>query len=169
MQVGVETGERAPHFGLLAAGSARRVSLRGAAGRKVVLIFHLQGTAPTAREINRAVRARFPDPQEVLVASVIDLSIVPPVYWMTVGLVLSSAYEQAAGEVPEGVDPAEYVVILPDWGGRVSRLYGVKNTGRAAAIVVVDEGSNVALSYQGERPVEAVLEALARPQGRGYA
>ena len=137
--------------------------MRGAAGRKVVLIFHLQGTAPTAREINRAVRVRFPDPKEVLVASIIDLSIVPPVYWMTVGLVLSSAYEQATWEVPEGVDPAEYVVILPDWGGRVSRLYGVRNTGRAAAIVVVDEDSNVALSYQGERPVEAVLEALARP------
>ena len=163
MEEAVRTGERAPHFGLLAAGSARRVSLRGAAGRKVVLIFHLQGTAPTAREINRAVRVRFPDPKEVLVASIIDLSIVPPVYWMTVGLVLSSAYEQATWEVPEGVDPAEYVVILPDWGGRVSRLYGVRNTGRAAAIVVVDEDSNVALSYQGERPVEAVLEALARP------
>ena len=82
---------------------------------------------------------------------------------MTVGLVLSSAYEQAAREVPEDADPAEYVVILPDWGGRVSRLYGVANTGRAAAIVVVDEGSNVALSYQGERPVEAVLGALGGP------
>ena len=163
--MGVQVGERAPHFGLLAAGSARRVSLRGAAGRKIVLIFHLQGTAPTAREINRAVRARFPDPKEVLVASVIDLSIVPPVYWMTLGLVLSSAYEQATREVPEDVDPAEYVVILPDWGGRVSRLYGVGNTGRAAAVVVVDEGSNVALSYQGERPVEAVLGALVRPKG----
>lgn len=130
------------------------------AGRKVVLVFHLQGTAPTAREINRAVRQRFPDPEEVFVASVIDLSIVPPLYWMTVGLVLGSAYEQAARELPPNADPAEYLVILPDWGGRVSREYGVRNTGRAAAIVVVDEASNVTLSYQGERPVEAVLEAL---------
>lgn len=130
------------------------------AGRKVVLVFHLQGTAPTAREINRAVRQRFPDPEEVFVASVIDLSIVPPLYWMTVGLILGSAYEQAARELPPNADPAEYLVILPDWGGRVSREYGVRNTGRAAAIVVVDEASNVTLSYQGERPVEAVLEAL---------
>jgi hypothetical protein len=130
------------------------------AGRKVVLVFHLQGTAPTARGINRAVRARFPDPEGVFVASVIDLSIVPPLYWMTVNLVLGSAYEQAAWELPPNADPAEYLVILPDWGGRVSRDYGVRNTGRAAAIVVVDEDSNVRLSYQGERPVEAVLEAL---------
>jgi hypothetical protein len=110
--------------------------------------------------MNRAVRERFPDAEEVFIASVIDLSIVPSLYWMTVGLVLNSAYEQAARELPPDVDPAEYLVILPDWGGRVSRDYGVRNTGRAAAIVVVDEDSNVTLSYQGERPVEAVLEAL---------
>ena len=134
--------------------------LRDLAGRKVVLVFYLQGTAPTARALNRAVRERFPDPEEVFVASVIDLSIVPTLYWMTVGLVLGSAYEQAAGELPPGVDPADYLVILPDLGGRVSRNYGVRNTGRAAAIVVVDEDSDIAVSYQGERPVEAVLEAL---------
>jgi hypothetical protein len=136
------------------------VRLRDLAGRKVVLVFHLQGTAPTARGINRAVRDRFPYPEEVLIASVIDLSIVPPVYWLTVGLVLGSAYEQATRELPPNVDPADYLVILPDWGGRASRDYGVRNTGRAAAIVVVDEDSNITLSYQGERPIVAVLEAL---------
>ena len=72
--------KRRPHFSLLAAGSARRVSLMAEVGRRVVPVFHLQGTARTAREINRAVRARYPDPEEVLVVSVIDLSIVPPVY-----------------------------------------------------------------------------------------
>lgn len=167
MEQRLETGERAPHFSLLAAGSARRVSLRAEAGRRVVLVFHLQGTAPTARGVNRAVRARFPDPEEVLVASVIDLAIVPPLYWISVSLILNQAYDRAVEEVPPGVDPSEYVVILPDWGGRVSRAYGVRNTGRAAAIVVVDEDSNVALAYQGERPVEAVLAALGSPQGEG--
>ena len=91
MEQGLETGELAPHFSLLAAGSARRVSLRAEVGRQVVLVFHLQGTARTAREINRAVRARHPDPEDVLVASVIDLSIAPPVYWISVGLILNQA------------------------------------------------------------------------------
>ena len=160
MEAKLQTGERAPGFDLVAAGSGRRVDGRELEGRKVVLIFHLQGTAPTAREINRAVRARFPDPDEVLVASIIDLSIVPPVYWITVGLVLGTAYDQASRELPPDVDPAEYLVILPDWGGRVRRGYGARNTGRAAAIVVVDEDSNIILSYQGESPVGAVLGAL---------
>ncbi|MGH3144275.1 MAG: redoxin domain-containing protein [Rubrobacter sp.] len=162
MEHGPEIGERAPDFDLLAAGSTRRVALRDVAGRRVVLVFHLQGTAPTARGINRAVRARYPDPEEVLVASVIDLSIVPPLYWLSVSLILNQAYDRATDDLSRGVDPSEYVVILPDWGGRVSRAYGARNTGRAAVIVVVDEDSNVAVSYKGERPVEAVLEALDR-------
>jgi len=57
---------------------------------------------------------------------------------MTVGLFLGSAYDQASRELPLDVDPADYLAILPDWGGRVSRDYGVRNSGRAAAIVVVD-------------------------------
>ena len=163
MERGLETGELAPHFNLLAASSARRVSLRAEAGRRIVLIFPLQGTAPTARLISRAVRARHPEPEDVLVASVIDLSIVPPVYWISVSLILNQAYDRATDELPPDVDPSEYVVILPDWNGRVSRAYGARNTGRAAAIVVVDEESNVALSYQGEHSVEAVLGALGSP------
>jgi len=167
LEQGLETGELAPHFSLLAAGSARRVSLRAEAGRRVVLVFHLQGTAPTAREINRAVRALHPDPGDVLVASVIDLSIVPPVYWISVSLILNQAYDRATDELPPDADPSEYVIILPDWNGRVSRAYSARNTGRAAAIVGVDEDSNVALSYQGERPVEAVLGALGSPREGG--
>ena len=160
MEANPEGGGLAPDFDLLAAGSGRRVRLRNLEGRKVVLIFHLQGTAPTARELNRAVRERFPDPEGVFVASVIDLSIVPPFYWLTVGVVLGDAYNQATKELPPDVDPVDYLVILPDWGGRVSRDYNIRKTDRAAAIVVVDEDSTLVGSYQGEGPVEAVLEML---------
>lgn len=153
-------GEAAPPFDLLAAGSGRRLSLEAASGRKLVLIFHLQGTAPTAQEINRAVRARYPSPDDVVVASVIDLSMVPPVYWMTVAMVLNGAYERARFELPLEVDPARFIMILPDWNGAVNRAYGARRTSRAAAVVVVDEDSNVAGSYQGERPVDAVMELL---------
>ena len=96
----------------------------------------------------------------MLVASVIDLSSVPPVYWMTVAVVLASAYEQARAELPPGADPAEFVMILPDWNGAVNRAYGARRTSRAAAVVVVGEDSRVVGSHQGERPVEAVLYLL---------
>ena len=34
---------------------------------------------------------------------------------------LNQAYDRAATELPPDYAPAEYVVILPDWGGFVSR------------------------------------------------
>jgi len=79
---------------------------------------------------------------------------------MTVSLILNQAYDQAATELPPDYDPADYVVITPNWGGFVSRKYGARNTGRAAAIAVVSGDSSVAGPYQGERPVEAVLNFL---------
>ncbi len=161
MEEPVETGGRAPFFSLISAGSGRRVSLREMLGRKTVLIFHLQGTAPAAHEINHAVREKYPSPSDVLVASVIDLSIVPPVYWLSVSIVLNTAYDKAAAELPAGANPADYVVILPDWAGLASLKFGIRNTGRAAAVVVVNEDATIAGLYQGESPVEAVMQLLA--------
>ncbi len=71
-------------------------------------------------------------------------------------MVLSIAYKRATEEIPPGMDLAEYVLNGPDYGGFVSRRYGVRNISLAAAIVVIDENSNIAGVYQGEQPVEAV-------------
>jgi hypothetical protein len=145
----VEKGEPAPPF--------NRVTLGDAAGRPLVLIFHLQArrrrrarsTAPSAP----ATRPRKRSSSRASWTS-------PSFLRLPADLVLSSAYEPAAGELPADADPADYVVILPDWGGLVRSEYGARRTGRAAAIVVVDEDFGVTGSYQGERPVEAVLELL---------
>lgn len=163
MERTLATGRRAPGFDLRAAGSGRRLTLEGAAGRKLVLVFHGQETAPAARAVNRAVRSRHPSPEEVVVASVVDLSLVPPVFVVSVGYLLESAYREAARELPPGADPADYVLILADWSGRVGRRYGARRTDHRAAVVVIDEASNVAGYYDGGRPTEFVLEILGRP------
>lgn len=134
MERGIRIGERAPYFRALAAGSGREVSLRTCAGRRLVLVFHAQNTAWAAEQVNRAVRERYPSSEEVVVASVVDLSLVPPLYWLTARMMIGQAYEKAAREVARegssGVDPAEYVLILQDWGGLISRRFGVRGVGR---------------------------------------
>jgi hypothetical protein len=40
---------------------------------------------------------------------------------MSVGMILNQAYERAAEVLPPDADPADYIVILPDWGGHLSR------------------------------------------------
>jgi hypothetical protein len=110
------------------------------------------------------VRERYPSSEEVVVASVVDLSPVPPLYCITASMMIGQAYEKAAREVARegfsGVDPAEYVLILQDWGGLISRRFGVQGVGREAAVVVIDESAEVAGFYQGREPVEAVLRML---------
>ncbi len=164
MKRGIRIGERAPYFRALAAGSGREVSLRTCAGRRLVLIFHAQNTAWAAERVNRTVRERYPSSEEVVVASVADLSLVPPLYWLTASVMIGQAYEKATREVArEGfsaVDPAEYVLILQDWGGLISRRFDVRGVGREATVVVIDENANIVGFYQGREPVGAVLGML---------
>lgn len=164
MERGLRVGERAPYFRALAAGSGREVSPRTCAGRRLVLIFHAQSTAWTVERVNRAVRERYPSSEEVVVASVVDLSLIPPLYWLTASLMVGQAYEKSAREVaregPPGADPAEYVLILQDWGGLISWRFGVRGVGREAFVVVIDENADIVGFYKGNEPVEDVLRLL---------
>jgi hypothetical protein len=160
MEQGVRVGERAPYFRALAAGSGREISLRTCAGRPIVLIFHSQNTAHVAEQVNRAVRETYPSHEDVVVASVVDLSLVPPIYWLTASVMVGQAYERASREIPSDFDPADYIVILQDWGGLISRRFGVRGVNRDAAVVVIDENAEVTGFYQGREPVETVLDAL---------
>ncbi len=164
MERGIKVGERAPYFRALAAGSGREVSLRTCAGRRLVLIFHAQNTAWAAEQVNRAVRERYPSPEAVVVASVADLSLVPSLYWLTASVMIGQAYEKAARKVaregPPGADPTEYILILQDWGGLVSRRFGVRGVDREAVVAVIDENAYIVGVYQGREPVGAVLRML---------
>jgi hypothetical protein len=107
MERGLRVGERAPYFRALAAGSGREVSPRTCAGRRLVLIFHAQSTAWTVERVNRAVRERYPSSEEVVVASVVDLSLIPPLYWLTASLMVGQAYEKSAREVAREGPPGQ--------------------------------------------------------------
>ena len=70
-----------------------------------------------------------------------------------------SARAVAREELP-GADPAEYVLILQDWGGLISRGFGVRGVDREAVVVVIDENADIVGFYQGNEPVEEVLRLL---------
>lgn len=156
----IEPGSRAPYFSMVAAGSGRRVSLRSCSGRPLVVIFHGRENAEVVRRVNHELRPHFPEPTALTVASVIDLSFVPPFYWAVANLELDRAYRQAASELPPEVNPKDYVSILPDWTGSTTRKFRVREAGRRAVVVVVGADSRVIGSYAGEDPAGDVLDAL---------
>lgn len=154
-------GSRAPYFSMVAAGSGRRLSLRSCTGRPLVLIFHGRENADIVRHVNHIVRLEFPSPEALTIASVIDLSFIPPFYWGVANVELDRAYRKAAAELPENVDSKDYVAILPDWTGSTTRKFGVRDAAREPAIVVVGGDSRLLGRYSGEGVAEAVLDLIS--------
>ncbi|MBA2375707.1 MAG: hypothetical protein M3494_06610 [Actinomycetota bacterium] len=155
----MKRGDRAPFFSLIAAGSGHQVSLRKTSGGTIVLILHGRGDEEAVREMNRAMREKFPEPDDPIVASVIDLSFVPPFYWVAANMELDRAYREAANALPPDADPREHVVILPDWTGSTTRKYRDSERDGVSAVVIGGDSSIVGAA-SGEGAAESVLDML---------
>ncbi len=141
--------------------SGREISL-SEAGVPLVLVFHGQDTTKEAVEVNKSVRGVHPDPRDVLVVSVIDLRSFPSMFRGMVESELEKAYHNAAGRLPEGADPADHVILLPDWDGSVYDALGIKNANAQAAVIVADREGRVLCLSQENGLGEVALTALKR-------
>jgi hypothetical protein len=148
-----------PDIVLKAVVSGREISL-GKTGLPLVLVFHAQDTARDAIEMNKSVRSSYPDPAEVMVASVIDLRSFPSMFKGMVEGELEKAYHNAVGRLPEGFDPSAHVILLPDWEGIVFDFLGIKNANAQAAVVAADrQGRILCQTQKGDLGAQA-LDAL---------
>ncbi|MER2600574.1 MAG: hypothetical protein ABTQ73_13735 [Caldilineales bacterium] len=159
-------GGPAPAYTLTAVKSGRTVGNLASKGQVVVLIFHGRETVQAAIEVNTAVRPDFPDPKDVLLASVLDLSIVPRLLQGAVKPMLEQAYAQAAQQIPPGYAAADFVFLLADWKGEVTKAFKIKDTGKQAGVVVIDAAGRVTGSYQGPNLGAATLALVRAAAGR---
>lgn len=145
-----------PDLSLTAVVSDRAINLN-ALGRKTVLIFHGQDTAKAALEVNNTVRAAYPDPGAVLVASVIDLRQFPSMFHAMVRPELEKAYHKAAGKLPDPTTASDLIVLLPDWKGTAHTACNVQDSTKQATVLVADEtGRVVARCQDGDLGASAV-------------
>ena len=149
----------APDFALTAVVSERTVSPQNTPGR-LLLIFHGYETAVLAGSVIAGVREVHPDPQQLLIASVADLRVVPRLLKGMAEKIMRDAYQQAAQQVPPEENAADHVVILPDWAGTVFEAYGVPKSNGQVALVLVDEESQIGGSYLGDAPLAGALTLL---------
>ena len=149
-----------PDITLTATGSEREIKLTGF-GMPVVLICHGQNTSKAALEVNKVVRLEYPDATEVAVASVIDLRSFPSMFHGMVKPELEKAYHKAAGKLPPGANPVDWVILLPDWDGAATDSLGVRDSTATAAVIVADSEGNIVGTRQGDELGVAVLELLA--------
>lgn len=162
-------GSSAPLFHLKALGSGREVS-RPDGGAALLLVFHDQNSVAAVQAMQEEIRVHYGDAQELLIASVVNMKSVPVFLRSAAEGVMKSAYAKAAAAMPEGLDPADYVLILLDWDGKVSAAFGAHKIDRQPKLVLIDSAGVVRGVHRGARLSEAglaMVQALFGPDGEG--
>ncbi len=151
---------KAPEFTLETVATKRTVGIPDSLPLTMILLFQDQNTVDTARNVNAAVRDVYPDAEDVIVASVVDMSGVPRLMRKMAEKVLDRAYDKAAAEIPDGHDPADFIMLLPDWTGRVFKAFDAGDVSRKALMVIVDYEGNIVTQKRGGNLGQAALKEL---------
>jgi hypothetical protein len=115
----------------------------------LVLICIAQETEKDAAKIEDAVRELYPRAADVLVAHVIDLHKVPSLFRKVAEGVLASEYKKAVEALREGQEPADYVVMLPDWQGEFAPAFNLPDPSAQIGGAVISPDGDVMGTYVG--------------------
>jgi hypothetical protein len=148
-----------PAVTLTAIGSNRKITLNKI-GAPAVLIFHGRNTAEVSEKLNGPLRDRYPEASDLLVASILDLHVAPRLLRGVVEAFIRDAYEEACQKLPDYWPPRDYLLLLPDWDGKLTRAFGFKDTDKAAGVAVLNHQGRVIGTYQGADLVEKTLSLL---------
>ena len=158
----IAAGSPVPEFKLQAAVSGREVSPASLRGKRAVLVLHGVKTQEAPKEVGKAVRARHPGP-DVVVANVVNLKTMGGVWKRVAEAQIKSTYERMASKITEkepGRDPAELVLILPDWENLVAPLFGVADSDAEAAVIVIGSDGKVKGTHSGKDLGEKAAQLL---------
>ncbi|HFC11712.1 MAG TPA: hypothetical protein ENJ56_02615 [Anaerolineae bacterium] len=152
----------APKFQLAATSTERIVGVPYSQPKVLVLLFQDENTAEVAREVNQTIRAVHEDVEDLIVATLVDMSGVPRFMRKMGQKMLLKAYQDAAEkiELADGVDPADFIVLLPDWSGDTFRIFQVGDVSRKALMVIIDHEGNIVFRRQGGNLGKAALAQL---------
>jgi hypothetical protein len=73
---------------------------------------------------------------------------------------MRESYDKASQSIPQGQNPQDYVIILPDWDGKATQGFGLGDTSKVVGLAVLDEKGGVVGTYQGSEPELNALKLL---------
>lgn len=155
-------GSPLPPFTIQAAVSGREVSPAAFQGKRAVLVVHGSKSTDAAKDASKALRAKH-KPSEVYSASIVDLHNFGGMWKRVAEAQVKQNYEKLAGKVKEanpGEDPADWVVICPDWDASVCKALGVDAPDETPAAIVVGADGNVLGAATGSGFGEQILRLL---------
>jgi cytochrome oxidase Cu insertion factor (SCO1/SenC/PrrC family) len=98
---------------------------------------------------------------QVFVASVVNLEVVPWPFRFIAESAMRNVYQELVAKLPDRLTDKDYIYILPDWDGTVTKAVGLHDVQRTAGIVVLDAEGTIVGMYQGEEPEETMMALLA--------
>lgn len=155
------TKGKVPHVTLTAIGSKREVALQHI-GKPTVLVFCTQETSDASEAVNHFVDKHYDLVTEVVVASIVNLQVVPWPFRVIAETAMKKSYQDVVNRLPAGMTGEEYVVILPDWDGSVTKAVGLRHVDKKAAVVVLDETGTIVGKHQGDNLNDATLALLEK-------
>ncbi len=165
----IAAGTAAPPFALHALGSGRTVASTTMTA-PLLLVFHDQNTVAQVQAMQETLRSHYTDATRLQIASVVNMKSVPAFLRSTAESVMKSIYSKAAAAMPPGMDAGDYVIILLDWDGSVSRAYGAHKISQQPRLVLLDQQAIVHGVHQDveiRQPALAMVERLLGPPPMG--
>ena len=157
-------GQAAPPFVLTALGSGRQIG-PASSSHALLLVFHDQNTVDQVQAMQENVRSRYADAGQLQIAIVVNMKAVPVFLRGAAEAVMKTSYYKAAAAMPQGLDAADYVVILPDWDGSVSQAYGALKITRQPRLVLLDQQGIIHDVYHDVETSAAALAMIERLLG----
>lgn len=150
---------RLPDKKMKAFGSGRQFNLQNF-GTTTVLIFHFQDSAEMARDLNNSLRKKYPLASDLLIGSVLDLHSVPKIARGATEAMVNREYKKAAEGLKDDQAPEDFIIILADWNGQMTKALGFKDTNKQVGLTVLDADGHVLNTYQGNDPMEDIFPLL---------
>jgi hypothetical protein len=156
----MQIGEPAPQLDLQAVATGRRFDLGLYHDRTVLLIFVSAFEARSTRDVVIPIRQQFPEFNRLPIAIIINLKPVPKLLRTTVSSFMEAAYREAAADVPPGFNPADHLILLPDWTGAVTNKYGINHSKAGMYLLVIGRGNKLTGAFHGPEATNRAINLI---------
>jgi hypothetical protein len=137
----LKPGDPLPKFSFQAAVSGKAVDNALVKGKRAVLMVHTGKDTETPKGVARVVREKWPDANDVVLASVIDLRAFAGMWRRVAEAKLKESHGKLSAKAQQmGLDPAEHVLLVADWDGTAAATLGVDPAAGAAVVVAGRDG-----------------------------
>ena len=147
----------APEITLEATVSGRELKLT-APGQPTLLLLIAQDSAGQVDPVVEKVRESYPHTRDLRVATVIDGRPFPKLVRPVAEAMIKSRYQEEAGKLDDGEEPAEWIYIIPDWEAQTMTELGITDVKQTIAVAALAADGTLFGPHQGDATADRALE-----------